>query len=642
MCGIAGFAAGTRRVDPKVVPVVLERLEHRGPDDKGWLKYSADRLRTGREWIGDNESSNCDVLLLHRRLAIIDVSAAGRQPMSSNDGRYHLVYNGEIYNYRELRSELQGLGHVFHTQTDSEVLLAAYAEWGVSALLRFVGMFAFAVLDAKERKLFLARDCFGIKPLYYTASRECFAFASEIKALLALSGTRRKANPPALLLYLRHGLSDQGMDTLLSGINQLPGAHYMELALDKPGDASPVRYWKPRLSASELPFDEAALRLRELFLDSVRLHLRSDVPLGAALSGGIDSSAIVAAMRHIDPSLEIHTFSYIADDPSMSEEQWVDLAAAKAGAKVHKLHATPAELVDDVEGLISAQEEPFGSTSIYANHRVFRQAGQAGIKVMLDGQGADEFLGGYRYYLGAQLASLFRQHKYWDAMRLLRSASTLPGSGIVWMLLSGADYLIRKEWQGPFRALLAKEFTPRWVNAEWFRQCGSEVGHTNYCPEQEVLRATLLRTISETSLPHLLRYEDRNSMAFSIENRVPFLTVPLAEFILSLPERYIIALDGTSKAVFRRAMRGLVPDEILNRRDKIGFRTPERKWLSAVDHWVQGILGSEVAEGMPFLDLGAMRGEWSRIREGKQRFDNRIWRWMNVIRWSYQFGVEYV
>jgi asparagine synthase (glutamine-hydrolysing) len=640
MCGIAGFVAKTRHVDAKSVPSVLRKLQHRGPDDQGWLKYSPGSLLAGHEW-NDNEDADCDVLLLHRRLSIIDLTAAGWQPMSSNDGRYHLIYNGEIYNYLELRSELQQLGYAFNTHTDSEVLLTAYAEWGARALIRFVGMFAFAVLDTKERRLFLARDCFGIKPLYFIASPEYFAFASEIKALLEFSSSRRTVNPPALLLYLRHGLSDLGSETLLSGIHQLPGAHYLDLDLARPGLAHAVRYWNPSISGSELPFDEAAQRLRELFIDGVRQHLRSDVPVGAALSGGIDSSSIVAAMRHVNPSLEIHAFSYIADDPTLSEERWVDLVAAEVGACVHKLRPTPDELVSDVEGLISAQEEPFGSTRIYAGHRVFRQAGQAGIKVMLDGQGADELLGGYRYFLGAQLVSLLRHGHYWEALRLLHSASTLPESGLFVLLACAADYMVPKRWQGPFRALLAKEFTPRWVNAEWFSEYDGAIGHTNYCSAKEVLKATLIRTITETSLPHLLRYEDRNSMTFSIENRVPFLTVPLAEFVLSLPERYIVALDGTSKAVFRAAMRGLVPEPILNRRDKIGFSTPEHKWLAAVDPWVQGTLASEIASTIPCLNLAAMRQEWRRILDGRQAFDNRIWRWLNVIRWSYQFGVEY-
>ncbi len=640
MCGIAGFVSTARQIDLKRVPAVLKRLEHRGPDDQGWLKYSPGTLRAGREW-STEEETDCHVLLLHRRLSIIDLSVAGWQPMSSRDGRYHLVFNGEIYNYLELRAELERLGHDFDTRTDSEVLLTAYAEWGSDALPRFVGMFAFAILDIERQTLFLARDCFGIKPLYYAACDEYFAFASEITALLELTRSCRKVNPSTLLLYLRHGLSDQGAATLLSGINQLPAAHCMEVALESPHSAQPVCYWKPQLHESDASFDEAAQKLRELFLDSVRLHLRSDVPLGAALSGGIDSSAIVAAMRHVDPKLEIHTFSYIAEDPLLNEERWVDLVAASIGAEVHKIHPTSADLVDDVDGLISAQEEPFGSTSVYAGHRVFRQARQSGVKVMLDGQGADELLGGYRYYLGAQFASLLRKGRYRDALHLLRSAAALPDSGIFWMLLCSGEYMVPKKWQRPLRALLAKEFTPRWVNAAWFSQHDAETGHTNYCPDQDVLRATLLRTMSETSLPHLLRYEDRNSMAFSIESRVPFLTPQLAEFVLSLPEHYIIGLDATSKAVFRSAMRGLVPDAILDRRDKIGFNTPERSWLIAVDHWVQDTLDSEIAATMPCFDLVAMRSEWNNIRDGKQRFDNRIWRWLNVIRWSQQFSVEY-
>lgn len=640
MCGIAGFVSGTRSIALQRVPAVLERLRHRGPDDSGWLKYSQGGLRAGRDW-NAGEKTSCDVLLLHQRLSIVDLTAAGRQPMSSPDGRYHLVYNGEIYNYLELRAELQRLGHKFHTHTDSEVLLAAYAEWGSGALLRFVGMFAFAILDVERRSLFLARDFFGIKPLYYVASDEYFAFASEIGALLELTGKSRKINPSALLLYLRHGLSDQGNTTLFSGVNQLPAAHCMEVALGATAAAEPVRYWSPQLSRSELSFDEAAQRLRHLFLESVRLHLRSDVPLGTSLSGGIDSSAIVAAMRCADPSLEIHAFSYIADDPALSEEPWVDLMAHHAGAKVQKLRPTPNDLERDFDALIRAQEEPFGSTSIYAGRRVFGQAQRTGIKVMLNGQGGDELLGGYRYYLGARFASLLRRRRYWDALQLLRSAAALPDSGIFWILLCTADYMVPREWQKPFRALLAKEFTPRWVNAGWFRQYGAENGHTNYCPEPDVLRATLLRTLSDTSLPHLLRYEDRNSMAFSIECRVPFLTVQLAEFALSLPEHYIISLDGTSKAVFRSAMRGIVPDAILDRRDKIGFNTPERKWLSAMNTWAQAILHSEVAAGMPFLDRPAMDREWNAIIRGRQTFDNRIWRWLNVIRWSQQFDIDY-
>jgi asparagine synthase (glutamine-hydrolysing) len=640
MCGIAGMISGSRRICPATAAKVLESLRHRGPDDLGWLLYSHDSVRTGRESIPQN-IEDCDLMLMHRRLSILDLTRRGWQPMRAGGGRYSVVYNGEIYNYIELRRELESLGQQFHTHTDTEVLLLAYMEWGVDAVRRFVGMFAFAIFDRKRRTLLLARDFFGIKPLYYSASDEQFAFASEIKALLDLNSSRRRANSAALLLYLRHGLSDQGDTTLLSGIHQLPAAHYMEVSLDDPGVAEPVRFWSPQITPSDASFEEAAQRLRELFIESIQLHLRSDVPVGAALSGGIDSSAIVACIRRVAPQLDIHTFSYVADDPRLNEERWIDLVAGAVAPRVHKTHTTSHDLATDLDVLLKAQEEPFGSTTIYAQHRVFRLASEAGIKVMLDGQGADELLGGYRYYIGAQFASLVRQHRFLDALRLLRSARKLPDSGVVQLLLCSADYFLPKEWQKPLRAMIAKEFTPNWVHAAWFRENGGETANVNYCSGPHVLRSALLRTLTETSLPHLLRYEDRNSMAFSIESRVPFLTPQLAEFVLSLPEEYIVALDGTSKAVFRRAMRGIVPQAILDRKDKIGFATPEREWLCNLNGWVQDTLNSETAAAMPFLDLGAMHREWQAILSGRQSFDNRVWRWLNVIRWSQEFAVDY-
>ena len=640
MCGIAGLFSRTGNADANRIPAILSRLQHRGPDDSGWLTYAAGELRTGREWY-PGQSGNCELLLLHRRLSIIDLTAAGWQPMSTTDGRYHVVYNGEIYNYLEFRRELERLGHQFHTRTDTEVLLLSYAEWGADAVRRFVGMFAFAIFDLERRTLFLARDFLGIKPLYYSISDDQFAFASEIKALLELNPKRRRIDSSALLLYLRHGISDLGETTLLSGIRQVPAAHYLELPLDGPLAANPVRYWNPQISPVDASFEEAAQQLRELFLESVQLHLRSDVQVGAALSGGIDSSAIVACMREIDPRVEIHAFSYIADDVRVNEERWSDLLAASIAPTVHKIHAGPRDLLEDLDVLLRAQEEPFGSTTIYAQHRVFRAAREAGIKVMLDGQGADELLGGYRYYIGAQFASLIRQHQFSKALKLLCSAGRLPDSSIVHVLLCSADYFLPKEWQKPLRSLIAKEFTPSWLNAAWFRENGGEGANVNYCPGPHVLRSALLRTLTETSLPHLLRYEDRNSMAFSIESRVPFLTPRLAEFALSLPEEHIIALDGTSKAVFRRAMRGIVPQPILERKDKIGFATPEREWLCNLNGWVQATLKSETAAGIPFLNLTVMQREWQAILAGRQSFDNRVWRWLNIIRWSREFAVDY-
>ncbi len=298
MCGIAGFITRNGHADAQRIPAVLQQLRHRGPDDHGYLLFGGGKVESQRT--GALSIENPEVILLHRRLSIIDLSESGWQPMSSRDGRYHVVFNGEIYNYLELKEELTALGHRFFTQSDTEVLIVAFKQWGAEALRRFIGMFAFALLDTLDRTLFLARDFFGIKPLYFRVTGECLAFASELKVLAELSPGALQVNPERLLLYLRHGTGDYGTSTLFADIQQLPPAHYMSVSLDDFTGAQPVRYRKPSMGAIDISFDDAAGRIRELFLKNIRLHLRSDVPLGAALSGGIDSSSIVMAMRHVD------------------------------------------------------------------------------------------------------------------------------------------------------------------------------------------------------------------------------------------------------------------------------------------------------------------------------------------------------
>ena len=639
MCGIAGIIDRFGNADRGNAPQILSRLEHRGPDDYGFLRYGRGRVDAGRDWsAGQSES---EVMLFHRRLSILDLSATGWQPMSSADSRYHLVFNGEIYNYRELREELELLGHGFRSQSDTEVLLAAYAQWGVNALERFIGMFAFAALDTVSRTLLLARDNFGIKPLYYSVSRDCFTFASEIKALLEFGTATREVDRELLLLYLRHGACKFGSATMFANIHQLPPAHYLLISLDCDFRSDPICYWKPQSETNtDISFEEAASQVRELFLKNIKLHLRSDVPVGAALSGGIDSSAIVMAMRAVDSRVQLHTFSYIADDESISEERWVDIVGAAACAEVHKTRPDADSLISDLSSLMYAQDEPFGGTSMYAQYRVFRAAREAGIKVMLDGQGADEILGGYRYYLGARLASLVRQEKWGEAADFLIKCSHLPNTGKVWLMLVAGEHLLPARLHLPMRKLIGKDPNPAWLKRSWFHEDKSR-SVKDYGRSSELLKERLLRTLTESSLPNLLRYEDRNSMAFSIESRVPFLTAEFVNLVLSLPEDYIVARDGTSKAVFRHAMRGIVPDCILDRRDKVGFATPEKAWLLRGQDWVQKMLSCEAADSIPFLDMKLIRGEWDAVRQGRKPFDLHVWRWVNLIQWTQQFGIQY-
>src|SRR6202795_1389986 len=641
MCGIAGFASADGSIDSALFERLARRIGHRGPDDLGYLYYRPEGVQLSRELCCPKSLTCC--ALASRRLAILDLGEQGWQPMGTSDGRYYIVFNGEIYNYLELRNQLEGMGHQFRSQSDTEVLLTAFAYWGKDVLNRLVGMFAFAILDTMKRCLFLARDFFGIKPLYYTIWREGFVFSSEIKSLLELPDLKRRANASKTHLYLRFGETDQGTDTLLEQVQQIPPGHYMEVQLDHTQVTKPICYWKPSVGQSvDISFEEAARRLRDLFLENVGLHLRSDVPVGAALSGGIDSSSIVSAMRHLQgPNLEIHAFSFIANEREINEERWIDLLGRSAGAVIHKVRASSDGLAHDLDALIATQDEPFGSSSIYAQYRVFQVAHQTGIKVMLDGQGADEILGGYRYFLAARLASLVRHRKWSDAARFLGQASTTPGKAPFWPLSRTADHLLPENVKLLARRAIGRDLLSPWLNSKWFADHGVVPRSSITRNGHDVLRQQLLDTTMETSLPHLLRYEDRNSMAFSIESRVPFLTPRFVDFMLSLPEHYVVAPDGTSKAVFRRAMRELVPNEILNRRDKIGFATPERAWLTELRPWVEECLAGEGVARVAPLDRFGMLREWGQVLRGRSSFGSHIWRCINLVKWSEQQSVRY-
>jgi asparagine synthase (glutamine-hydrolysing) len=364
--------------------------------------------------------------------------------------------------------------------------------------------------------------------------------------------------------------------------------------------------------------------------------LRSDVPVGAALSGGIDSSAIVTAMRIVEPKADVHTFTFVADDPVIDEERYADLAAARANATVRKVRLEPGDLAADVDRLVAAQDEPFGSTSIYAQYRVFRLAAEHGIKVMLDGQGADELLAGYHGYFDARVGSLIGRGKLLKAYTFATRASRRPGvGGRTALLARGIRRLLPPGVQTRGKALLGRPAMPTWLNGEWFAARGVETPvEPRTSRRTEQLRERLYRTLTETSLPMLLRYEDRNSMAWSIESRVPFLTPALAEFMLSLPEEHTISRDGVTKHVFREAMRGIVPDEILDRRDKVGFATPEKRWLQELRPWLSDVLNPERIRRVPALNATAIAQEWRRVLDGTRPFDWRVWRWVNLIRWT--------
>ena len=625
MCGILGLFSTVQSSDlEQRVHEGLRLLQHRGPNDRGqdFFFVAGGILALG-----------------HTRLSIIDLSPGGHQPKHSSDGRYTIVFNGEIYNYKELRQELQVLAHQFQTDSDTEVLLACWAQWGAKCLTRLRGMFAFAVFDHQSLTLTCVRDAFGIKPFFYRQSEDGFWFSSELSALLTLLSQKPALNVQRAYDYLVGGSYDNCDDTFFDGIHHLLPGHLLALDLEYPQKkAEPVRWWKPSISQrTDMSFADAVDQLRTMFLSNVRLHLRSDVPLGAALSGGIDSSALICAIRHVEPDMPIHTFTYAAEGSDVDESRWAAIVNSHTGSIAHKVIVRSEELAADLDDMIRAQGEPFGSTSIYAQYRVFRMAREQGITVMLDGQGADELLAGYNGYPGPRIHSMIERGELTALIRFLREWSRWPGRSIWKGLQAGIGEFVPQKLNNAAFMLVGRNPAPAWLNISALNDAGvmwkfpGKMMPEKNCPAGRRLASALRQALTGQGLNALLRHADRNSMHWSIESRVPFLTTDLAEFLLSLPEQYLSSTQGETKHIFRAAMRGIVPDSILDRKDKIGFATPESTWLKQLKHqviqWIDG------AELIHFLQAEICRKEVQAMIDSSKKVNTQVWRLIIFCRW---------
>jgi asparagine synthase (glutamine-hydrolysing) len=594
MCGI--FVSLGLEPDPSRIDIVA----HRGPDGRGWRVIA---------------TPSGPLALGHRRLAIIDTSDAGLQPLDDVSGRYSIMLNGEVYNFLELRSELEAEGCSFRTATDTEVLLQALIRWGEPALHRLVGMFAFILWNRDTQTLIAARDRFGIKPLYVAEGPGWAALASEIKQLCGLPGATGRPNAARLRDFLAGGISDHTSDTMFDGIRQLRGGEILVL---KAGGDSPelsIRRWhRPEMpSPLSLPRADAAQQFRELFDQSIRLHLRSDVSVGSCLSGGLDSSSIVAAASAAIGSSEDRerfvTISAVYPGMVVDEGRYADAVARHTGVRGVSLTPNPADLLDNLSSIVRTQDEPFGSTSILSQWAVFRAARREGVKVMLDGQGADEVLAGYAWMSGFRMMELARSGHFVALARLIRTRADL--------------------------ARLAVRFLPRSHASEgaWLRD------RTTETPVGESLAEQRFLMTYATNLPMLLHWEDRNSMAHSIEARVPFLDHRLVDFGLSLGTDALF--DGPlTKVVLRDAMRDRLPPAVSDRRDKLGFATPEVDWL-------RGALRPAVEEGVEeaiqrFPDLLEPLATRA-FRDGRLNspgpMDSTLWRIASAGLWGREFRI---
>jgi len=597
MCGIAGIVSSGKPVDLRVLQRMTDLLEHRGPDGQGflaaWPQDGAFRhafLGHTDQWPGDRPVT---VGLGHRRLAILDLTDRGRQPMTAADGGSWIVFNGEIYNHQELRRRLEAAGHAFTTRTDTEVLLHAYRRWGETCLDHLEGMFAFAIWDGARGRLFCARDRLGIKPFYYAASRGIFLFASEVKALLAHPELDTTLDDAAVLDFLVHGNCDYGSRTLLRAVRALPPGHALSL---EPGSASvtPRPYWTLSPNGHDGASDaDRIAALRDLLTETTDRHLVSDVRVGSCLSGGLDSSTVVSLIGRLARERPasalvlgdgLATFTACYEDRALDERDFALAVAETVGAVPHLVFPGAADFFATFERMAWHQDMPFGEPTYYAQWCVMRAASEAGVKVLLDGQGGDEVFGGYAKFRYAYLASLLRSGSLTRVTREL-GATLLQRDGYVLNLrngyrylprrlrrLLGVDSLVRRALRADWNRAVAAESTP---GTRWWRYASSTPGDG---PASLVQRMQVDDICTDT-LPTLLRTEDRSSMAFSLEARVPLLDHRVVECGLGLPDHLKIR-DGWSKFAVRQAMRGILPDAVRLRKTKLGFAVPARDWLA--------------------------------------------------------------
>jgi len=641
MCGIAGLIGrNDSKIEAGIIKAMSQVMKHRGPDDNGYLGIMDQGIiQKGREC---NHTQNSSLALAHRRLSILDLSEDAWQPMVTDDQKYAIVYNGEVYNYVELKEKLVELGHVFNSKSDTEVVLHAYIEWGVEAFNHFLGMFAFAIVDLHKRIVVFARDHFGIKPLYYTTTNKFFAFASEIKSLLEVPGASRVANAETIFSFLRYALNDYGDSTFYQNIWQIPPASYMIVSLDKPEKSSPVTYWELDLNNKiDVSYTDASQLLREHLMKSVQLHLRSDVAVGAALSGGIDSSSITCFMRMLNSDIEISTFTYLPNINGSGEKKWSDEVGLHINATPHIIKPSASDLLDTMDKIVYIQDQPMGSTNMYAQYLVYKQSSYNGVKVILDGQGADEMLAGYTHFYSNKIISLIHQKRFSELITFLyQAAKTQPGFNPVTVLSKGVFEMLPSYVRKYIRQLFGAPVFPSWMNKNWLL----EHNHTGFITDNrptKTLREALYQSLMKDSLPMLLRWQDRNSMAHSVESRVPFLNSKLAEFIFSLPDDYLISSNGTSKAILRTAMQGIVPENILKRRDKVAFGSPMIQWLHYLTPWINELMQSDTINSVPFINTREMQHQWQGIVSGKRKMDGSIWRLISLIKWIERFEIQF-
>lgn len=618
MCGlVAVIDKSGQKVDPAWLERMANVIRHRGPDDSGYWS---------RDGVG----------LAFRRLSILDLSACGHQPMSTEDERYTIVFNGEIYNFVELRAELQSLGHRFSSQGDTEVLLKSYQEWGEACLNRLNGMWAFVIHDRHTGKVFGSRDRLGIKPMYRYQNDHYLVMASEIKSILAAGLFKPQANSARVADFLLNGHLDQDSNTFFTGIQQLPAGYAFRI---EHGQYQQWPYWQID-TTTQLKQTDAPEHFAALFEDSIALQLRSDVPVGVNLSGGLDSTSIIcaAARRRATGGDQSPLLAFCYMSPDFDERQYIDTTLTLTNAQCISLQVSPERIWEDFDKLLGFHDEPFHSMTAVIGYQLMQLAADNGVKVLLNGQGADEVLGGYSNYFRDYWYTLARAGQLGVTWKEIAAYAEAHNQAA--MPLFGA--LVKHVLQSAIHAIpayrqLARLNHRRTQKAnDWFTPDLADISSTDQQTGNLTLQHALHQSVTKTPLPLYLRVEDRNSMACSIEARVPFLDHRLVEFAFALESNW--KLRGPwNKYILREAMRNRIPEHVRTRLDKMGFPTSVATWLRNDLYAPTRELIRSANDDIPYLDTDKLLQHLDLIRNGSNARVGDLMRVVCFIKWHRRY-----
>lgn len=648
MCGISGLIDLQKSIDINLLKNMTDIIKHRGPDDEGYYLWSPSQkcFAGGADTVGLKELGLRKIedvyerFVLgfgHRRLSILDVSSRAHQPMSYKN-KYHIVHNGEIYNYIELREVLEQEGYSFSSQSDTEVILAAYAQWGEDCVKQFNGEWAFALWDEEKQVLFCSRDRFGVKPLYYYRDRERFSFSSEIKQILEDESVPRVVEKETMYAYLSYNLIDYNEKTFFKDIFALKPAHNMHIEIDAYGKiikkVVEYRYWDlGDAGDSNAAIDKSVCDVGKKLNDSVKLRMRSDVEVGSCLSGGLDSSSIVTlACQHLETegktpsSFETFTSSF-ESNPEVDEREYSKMVVQASGCRENLVFPDIDTLQTDFEKMIWHQDQPFSSLSIFASWSVMKAAHHQGIKVLLDGQGGDEVLLGYRRFYVQLINSYLSKGQFIKAIREYRQA--VQNSNLTMRLLFAAYFY----FTFPFmRKLNARLITGRFINKRYKNGIKTKIW-TPYFKRKD-MRGLYQNDFFHYSIPPLVRYEDRTSMAFSIEARVPFLDYKFVEESVAVPIDQKIR-TGWTKNLLREYMRDKMPKEVVYRKNKMGFDVPQKQWVEKLSVELEAQIFSSEIRSRGLFDMQQIKSLFKR-----KKYHVMKWRFISVELWMRLFDLK--